>query len=33
MGEFELRRYERKKSVAAAKARNRELLFEGNFDT
>lgn len=32
MGEFERRRYERKKNVADAKARNRELLFEGKFD-
>lgn len=32
MGEFELKRYEKKKNVAAAKARNRELLFEGKFD-
>lgn len=32
MGELELKRYEKKKNVAAAKARNRELLFEGKFD-
>lgn len=32
MEEFARRRYERRKNVADAKARNRELLFEGKFD-